>query len=389
MPYRVLIEALSPLVFPARKPGTQYAPSLGYIPGGTLWAALGARLNRTPEARFANALPRRKDDLWTRVVPATAMSCKTHGGWRADAGHGVFDTLIDRVCADELQPAALLYDPHCLVCRARGDRFRGIYARTQDGRTLRRREVQRQILTRVAIDRWRGTAAEEQLYSPIVIAGVTSFAEPDRPTQLESTRFEGVAWDLDAASIDELNTIDRLGGRTSSGLGHVSIEIQSVTESDLLEERLDHFNATFAARWKLWQRLRPQVTPDWTPDTWRVFSIGLQGDAILHEHGWQPTSIFSAAQLAEHTGLDAVLVRAATTPQVAGGWNVRWNLPKPTALAAAMGSVFLFRTRASRAEVLQALRHLEERGIGSRRHEGYGVVRCCDEFHTMATGEVL
>ncbi len=68
MPHRIVIEARSPLVFPARKPGAQFTPSLSYVPGRVIWGALGSRLRRTPTARFSNALPAHRGDAWVRVV---------------------------------------------------------------------------------------------------------------------------------------------------------------------------------------------------------------------------------------------------------------------------------------------------------------------------------
>ena len=120
-----------------------------------------------------------------------------------------------------------------------------------------------------------------------------------------------------------------------------------------------------------------------------MFTIGLQSPALLLEDGWQPTMVFSAAQLEEQTGLEAILLRSQATYDTIGGWNTRWERPKPTMLAANSGSVYVFRTQASREALLDALAQLEREGIGERRAEGYGSVYCCDEFHTLATKETV
>ncbi|GIV96501.1 MAG: CRISPR-associated RAMP protein Csx10 [Herpetosiphonaceae bacterium] len=385
MRHRIIIEAHSPLTFPERKPGEQFERSLSYIPGAVLWGALGAYLQETPRARFSSALPIRNGDSWCRVLPSTAMSCKNNGGFRADGYDGVFDTLIDRACCEVLEPAGITYDPHCPICLKRADIWSGYYARTTDG-TLHRRNVNYRILTRVAVDRRRGTAAEGQLYSPIVISEVNTFTSGDASV-VETTRFLGWAWNLDDTELQALQNITAIGARTSSGLGRVRIWGEPDNEKSSLLQRLQAFNRRFAERWQLIELLKPQRSLDWEPGRWRVFSVGLQSPAILYEAGWQPTFTFSSAQLREATGLEAVLVRAQAGSQIAGGWNIRWNRPKPTALAATAGSVYLFRTTASEEAIVEALARLEEQGIGQRRAEGYGIVRCCDEFHVQAIGE--
>jgi hypothetical protein len=82
-------------------------------------------------------------------------------------------------------------------------------------------------------------------------------------------------------------------------------------------------------------------------------------------------------------------VRAQASGQVVGGWNVSWNRHRATVLTAVARSVYLFRTQAGEDELIAALARLESEGIGARRAEGYGIVRCCDEFHIQATGAAV
>jgi CRISPR-associated protein Csx10 len=402
MPQRVVITAEGPLAFPSRKPDTQFSQSLGYVPGIAIWGALGARLQRTPAARFANALPARAVDEWVRVLPATAMSCKHRPGFvKADDGdkppHGVFDTLIDRACWEELRPAALTYDPHCPRCLGRPDAFAGFYARHIDGPArFQKREVAQRLLTRVAIDRRRGTAAEGQLYSPLAIAEVIAYertraeqAADGQKQAYEPTSFLGLAWNLEPDERAALEQVEVLGGRRSSGLGRVRIEVLGEPAAGDLSGRLRDFNAAFGARWALMQAARPTIAPDWSPKEWTLFCVGLQTEAALLEDGWRPTIVYSAAQLWADTRLKAELVRSWASGRVAGGWNIRWNRHRPTALTTPAGAVYLFRTQEPPARVLEALAALEEHGLGARRAEGYGIVRCCDEFHVQAIGAAL
>lgn len=388
MSHRITILAHSPLSFAAQKPGAQYTPSLDYVPGSVLWGALGQQSQGTAAIRFSHAFPAYVGDRWVRLLPVTAARCKINGGFRADGSqdrqsHGIFDTLIDRVCADALQPAALTYAPRCPVCAGQTKAAGGYYARTADD-TFRARSAQRRMLTRVAIDRRRGTAAEGLLYAPIVLSETNRLH--NRDVQLQ---FLGQVWGADESARDLIEQITAIGGRTSSGLGRVEITLAPDDQADDLRDRLRRFNAAFRQRWQMFRQLTPQDEPDWSPESSLLFSISLQSDAILLEHGWQPTITFSAAQLLAHTQLDATLVRTFANGHVVGGWNVSWDRAKPTALAAQAGAVYLFRTQADEDTLVAALRTLEQRGIGQRRLEGYGVVQCCDSFHVDAVGEGL
>jgi CRISPR-associated protein Csx10 len=182
--------------------------------------------------------------------------------------------------------------------------------------------------------------------------------------------------------------VDAIGGRRSSGLGRVRVEVHDLPAAGDLAERLRTFNAAFRERWALMADASPTQTPAWSPVEWTLFSAGLQTEAVLLEGGWRPAIVCSPAQLAA-AELAAEPVRAWASARVAGGWNIRWNRHRPTALTVPAGTVYLFRTRADETEVVAALKRLEEQGIGARRAEGYGIVRCCDEFHVQAPGGTL
>lgn len=388
MRHRIVILARGPLSFPSRKPGAQFAPSFGFVPGIALWGALGHELQRTPAARFGPALPAREGDQWVRRLPASAMSCKRDGGFTADGDgrHGVFDTLIDRACWEALRPAVFTYDPHCPVCLGQADRPpKPFYALDAAG-SLRARTVQQRTLTRVAVDRRRGTAAEQLLYSPFVISELTAYGRQD----YEPTRFVGTAWDMDGDAAQALAAVTAIGGRISSGLGRVTIAVTVDGADDDIAARLRGLNERFAARWALLAgHGRPTADPGWAPGAWRVFTVGLQSDAVLLDEGWRPSLTFGAAQLAAQTGLAAELVRAQASGQTIGGWNARWNRHRPTVLAAAAGSVYLFRTQADEEAICRALAKLEAEGVGERRDAGFGIVATCDPWHSQATGAAL
>ena len=258
------------------------------------------------------------------------------------------------------------------------------------------------LLTRVAIDRRRGTAAEGQLYSPLAIAELSAYERPkaeqdearDGERQsYEPTRFLGMAWGLTDETRAALEQVAVLGGRRSSGLGQVKIRVLGQAPVDDPSPRLRAFNTAFRERWALMRSATPTAETDWTPGErpgeWTVFSVGLQTEAVLLEDGWRPTLVFSPALLAAATGLAAELIRSWASTRVAGGWNIRWNSHRPTVLSVVAGATYLFRTKEPESRIVAALRAIEEQGIGERRAEGYGVVRCCDEFHVQAIGAAV
>src|SRR6266487_3089545 len=78
------IIARSPLVFPVRKPGEQFRRSAEYVPGATIYGALGLQLNQQSRfdrrlfyaIRCHNAYPAWPEDAWSRPLPRTAEKPK-------------------------------------------------------------------------------------------------------------------------------------------------------------------------------------------------------------------------------------------------------------------------------------------------------------------------
>jgi len=77
-----------------------------------------------------------------------------------------------------------------------------------------------------------------------------------------------------------------------------------------------------------------------------------------------------ARQIAERLGVEALLEQAFVSAHPVGGFNRKWGLPLPQALAFEMGSVLVLKL----AQPVSAdrLRALEESGIGERRTDGFG-----------------
>lgn len=97
------------------------------------------------------------------VLPATAVSSKTNPGFKSEDGEekgGVFDTLIDRFCAEAYNHP---YDPNCPKDNDRVEPFSGFYSKNNSN--YRSHSVTTRFLTRVGINRKRATAEDNILYS--------------------------------------------------------------------------------------------------------------------------------------------------------------------------------------------------------------------------------
>lgn len=138
-----------------------------------------------------------------------------------------------------------------------------------------------------------------------------------------------------------------LGGSRSAGYGLVRCE-----------------NIRFEANWR-------EYEPDEEPEE-EVIILTLLSDTIVRDSNGQST-----------TTLDSVLgwqhLRAYWRTRVVGGFNRKWGLPLVQTPALQAGSVFVYPA----AQVdLQALRRLEQQGIGERCAEGFG--RIAVNWYTQA-----
>lgn len=419
--YKLTITARSPLAFPMSKPGTQFRSSLPYVPGAVIYGALGAvlGLNETFDPavfrliRCNNAYPvyvpdakkkqqpdcegqaadqsadQAMDTFWERPLPMTAIQPK---GAESD----ILDSLVPRVCWEHQQPTALIYAPTDSEGRpwepasSISYRIGQTCVRDPESKTeryiacLQKGEVSQRVLTRVAINRRRGTAEESRLYSPLVLSEVTN----DQPT-----RFVGsivVPEAHDDMLHDALKQITHLGGRQTSGLGAVKIEpiaVEPECDADI-QARVEKLTARFEEQATLYTALG--ATQPFEVANTSIFTINLLSDALLLEQGWVPTIEYSKEMLREVTGIEAKLLRSFTTSAIVGGWNVSWQRQKPTGVAVRMGGLYVFQTTHGPLtdDAYKKLAQLQLDGIGERRAEGYGQVRICDDFHIIRWEEM-
>jgi len=137
-------------------------------------------------------------------------------------------------------------------------------------------------------------------------------------------------------------------------------------------------------------RVRLEGKKDETSEKWRETGsnlvvkgkliITLLSDALVRDSNGQfvvdPFAVTGA--LSQRLGVPLTLQRAFLRGEPIGGFNRKWGLPLPQALAIKMGSVFVYDAPAS--DVSSKLRELEALGIGERRAEGFG--RVAVNWHT-------
>jgi CRISPR-associated protein Csx10 len=395
----VTITAQGPLCFSARRPAEQFRESTEYVPGTVLRGAVASLMvedEQADSAAFQSLFVQERPALFTNayvapyVLPVTAMSCKAESGFRP-TGHGVKDTLIERLCVEALTPAGLIYIPRCDYCEMRLERYTGFYRR--DGQSLRSERVAQRLLTRVAINRRRATAEDELLYSPLVI----SEGRFDEKRNYHETRFTATI--MTQAYTDVLlrylRQVNRLGSGASRGLGAVQITLEPEPVDDAAElaelrQRRDAFNTAINGFWHTVSQLPGCTPPSHNPDIGTYFSLGLWADAVLKEDGWLPTMVLNERILQERCQVDddsLLLARAYSGYDLRGGWNVAWGLPKDVDVVVPMGSVFVFWTRHPERWD-EALLELERWGVGERTVEGFGQVWVCDAFHIEGQGAI-
>ena len=400
------IKALSPLAIGRQKPGGNISEVETFIPGSVIRGAVASQilkeanqeieenddfhklfLSENP-AIFHNAYPGHdKIKSEVRVIPVTALSSKTKPGFKTkqnDPEHnGVFDTLIDRFCAENYDH---IYDPNCPVDGDRVDSFTGFY--NQNPSIYAKNSVNSRLLTRVGINRRRATSEEQVLYSIQVLN-----ESQERGKKPKSIIFKGailVPDDLvDSLHIFIYNHQNnfRLGGASSRGLGKVQITAKKQPDiKSNLDNRVNQFNQKLRTRWNEWGNIFGKILE--IPKNRIYFTINLQADAILSEN-WRRTTVISEAMLQQVTGVEdssLQLHTAYSSYDYRSGWNTAWGLMKDVELVTTRGGVYLFSTD-NKDLWLKAWENLEVYGIGERTSEGFGQVQVCNEFHLILREE--
>jgi CRISPR-associated protein Csx10 len=400
------IKVLSPLAIGRQKPGSSVSEAESYIPGSVIRGAIAAVilkwantsisdgdnfhelfLGENP-AIFQNAYPANiKVQSEVRVLPATALSSKNQPGFKSrpnDPKHnGVFDTLIDRFCAEGY---GHLYDPNCPADGGRVDAFTGFY-QIQD--KYYSNSTTTRLLTRVGINRPRATSEERVLYSLEVLN--ESQEHKEKPIIYTGGIFvpDDLAESLQAF-IDHHQEDLRLGGATSRGLGRVKIKAKLPVEiKPRVTNQIKQFNDKLHQRWHEWKNIFGNPIKD-LPKNRVYFTLDLQADTILSEN-WRRTTVISPKMLQELTGVtdsSLKLHAAYSSYDYRSGWNSAWGLMKDVELVTNKGSVYLFSTF-NEDLWIKILEDLEVKGIGDRTSEGFGNVQICNQFHLVFREEAV
>ncbi|WP_448600119.1 type III-D CRISPR-associated RAMP protein Csx10 [Thermoleptolyngbya sp.] len=408
---QVLITAKSPLAIARQKTGSSISDVETYISGTVLRGAIAGLMLRQAQAEgtdfannpesdfktlfidnqaiFQNAYPALTEDLRisseVRVMPATALSSKNASGFKPQK-NGVFDTLIDRFCADAY---GQVYDPNCPTDGDRVDPFKGFYSISKDQYSSH--SASSRLLTRVGINRRRATAEDQVLYSLQVLNETKR-----KDDRVEDMVFAGSIWICDELAEEFCHYLERhsqhirVGGSTSRGLGKIKVQPQLVQHQSKVKQRIDDFNAALKKRWGQWKIFGNQ--PNIEIQNRCFFTLDLQSDAILVEQ-WQRTMVISPTMLQQVVGLtsgDLQLHASYSSYSYRSGWNTAWGLPKDLELTTDRGSVYLFSIdEGDRAAWESALENLEIWGIGNAAAEGFGQAKVCDEFHNVLREEAV
>jgi CRISPR-associated protein Csx10 len=323
----------------------------------------------------------------------TMVTCKAAPGFAVqntseEPKHGVFDTLLAHIAFNECRaqgvPPTNLPPNRCKTCDAPLEPFGKRYVREASGHYHSVPLPRTRRMTHVGINRRRETAEQGLLFSVQAVSEGTQFV--GRMTTPES-------WD--ESRVEEfkqlLKTITRIGGEQTYGLGRVEITVKEAHGDDTdVPTRVREFNAKLKEARREYggtgelegdyftiDLLTPALltTPDGTP------TVQLAADMLKEraaELGFYNLPDVEQVCCTDEGGVCRPLI--FTAPKTVAGWSDAWGLPKPPAMAAVTGSVYVFRTNNISAWH-EALTKIEAHGIGARREEGFGAVRVCDPFH--------
>jgi len=386
-----------PLLLGQVKADTNFLSSLTYIPGRLIrgaWAdwliAQGRASQIVPTVQpmqVGNFFPTMK---WrsARYVSSFLLSmltCKRESGFcsepnKAHRGHGVVDTLVPHLAYFLLKQAGahfpVPFTATCPVCQGRMEPESGFYTVFNDGKEKRyvRTREQYHSQTRVALSRFRRTASEGMLYSATAVSPKTDKPDGTGPTDLV---FVGRVSGPDD-SVDELLVAletTAIGAMRTRGYGRIKVT-EVKMELDPLFARFQEFNDSLVTLWQDLKRLATNAAALPEQPDGRYFSLDLLAPSIFRDK-----SLSTLVPTLEVNDKVLQSVFWIARPDFAAGWSDAWGLPKPTALAARMGSVYVFRWDGSEDELIAVLQRLETDGVGERRDESFGECWICHPFH--------
>lgn len=287
-------------------------------------------------------------------LPITAATCK-----REKDKHGIIDTLFDRLaiqCISSPEEAARVWQHRTQAC------WCDAQLRSVSGLRGSADSVQTRTVTRVAMDRARGAARDEMLFSQEMIEAGTTFEGTIRNIPTEGRERLKQALTLPLS----------LGRGRSAGYGQVEVAVISVPKRDALRNRGESFEKALAAYLAKASLSLPKV------DVSHLVPITLLSPLATS----QPADTDNVADgsvllvAALHAKSCFLSVRRFVRE---GGWDQRTGRMHAF-WATAAGGVFVLNLGRDWRSAVELLEGLESKGIGERRCQGYGQLLCFDPF---------
>lgn len=280
--------------------------------------------------------------------PLTALACKR------DKAHGMVDTLLDRIVVANLQSAA---DVRALEAAYRCPMCQGPLGGTESSRRAAR-PPPTQVVTRVTMDRERGAARDEHLFSYAQIKAGAHFLGQIRriPERSRALLARALAGPLS------------VGRARSLGWGSIKVvPIAKPAPMRSIEDRARAFDEALAARLSAARLDASRVG--------RLVPITLLSPLVLGDDGDDGRrTLEKALDLPVHPW--PVVARRF---ELERGWDQRKGA-RPVVQVARAGGVFVIELPEGRRrrDLLPALARLEAEGAGERTTMGFGRVICFD-----------
>jgi CRISPR-associated protein Csx10 len=397
------IKPEEPLLIGNVKSNTNFLSTLDYIPGRVLRGAWASWLlnngfaetvvDKVKGLQIGNFFPAAEWRKIKYVSPflLSMLTCKQNSGfqtepYRDNRGHGIVDSLLIQLSYYLLEERkARMCVPFSILCqdeecKSRMEHAGGFFSVQWDEAITNyiRFRPKYHTQTRGAISRYRNASYEGMLYTTTALSPNVDM--PDdirRPADLIFIgRVRGSEDNIENL-VGALNETP-IGSKCSIGYGRISCKKEQIS-LESLENRLGAFNNLLIKIWGDLKRLalNESVLPERPEKDSIYFSLDLMAPAILKDSDGLP-SLIPSLQIGGKT-IEPIFW--LTRPDFAGGWSETWGLQKQTALAARIGSSYVFKWDGPIETLVNALKHIEDAGVGERRDEGFGECWICHPFH--------
>lgn len=370
--------------------------TLDHLPGSTVRGAVAAAMAELPgvgpdSAVFREAFvesPIRFSDFTTDGAlpfPSTARTCKIYPGHRAVEGDertrtdGVIDLAVVGLLAK--YDSAFEIPENCSRCL---DAFSPLVPRHGryklaggSGDFEAEASPAQTVVTKVGLSRELLRASASLLYSYQILEPEENRRDENDPGGF--VRFAGAIGPISENLCTALSRIREVfvGGGASRGFGRAQLDWDAPNERSV-EKAAARFDSVVRRLWREAHKgAANDPEPEWLVDR-RFACLDLTSPLRLPAapadlDGWF-ASLFD--------GLAVKLETASLAMTIRGGWDAAAGLPKELAHLPGPGTVLVFSyAAADSAAMLARLTVLEREGAGLQRHEGFGGIEVCSDFH--------